>query len=348
MNERMDRLFENLPSDVAVFINGYANIFYYSGFTSADAYLLLTRDERFIITDSRYFTQAKIEAPDFTLIDIKKGWKEIFGNIKETVIAFEEDKITYGEYNDVSNMAKQEFLPSQSLIDMPRRNKTRNEIEIIRQAEEKGDKAFIYLLEKLHTGMTEREAARLLENKMKELGAKTTSFDTISASGVRSCMPHGVASDKVIEKGDFLTLDFGCIYKGYCSDMTRTVVFGTPNSRQTEIYDIVLRAQTEAINGLTLGMNCSDADKIARDIIAYNGYGECFTHSLGHSVGIEIHESPNFSPKSHDVLEEGNVLSVEPGIYIDGELGVRIEDIKAVVEGEIVNLTHSPKELIVI
>ena len=107
----------------------------------------------------------------------------------------------------------------------------------------------------------------------------------------------------MIEKGDFLTLDFGCIYKGYCSDMTRTVVFGTPNSRQTEIYDIVLRAQTEAINGLTLGMNCSDADKIARDIIAYNGYGECFTHSLGHSVGIEIHESPNFSPKGGQCIK---------------------------------------------
>ena len=174
------------------------------------------------------------------------------------------------------------------------------------------------------------------------------SFDTIVASGVRSAMPHGVASDKVIENGDFVTFDFGCRYKGYCSDMTRTVVVGKADSKQKEIYDIVLKAQTTAIASLKNSMACSDADKVARDIITDAGYGENFGHSLGHSVGIEIHEMPVFSPKSTDVLQNGNVLSVEPGIYIDGWGGVRIEDLVAVSDGEIVNLTASPKDLIVI
>ena len=161
-------------------------------------------------------------------------------------------------------------------------------------------------------------------------------------------MPHGVATDKVIEKGDFLTMDFGCVYKGYCSDMTRTVVFGEPTQKQREVYETVLRAQTEVLLNVKVGMKCVDIDATARKVILEAGYGDNFTHSLGHSVGIDIHESPVFSPKSEDYLEMGNVLSVEPGIYIDGEFGVRIEDLIAVTDSGIINLTHSPKELIII
>ena len=200
----------------------------------------------------------------------------------------------------------------------------------------------------LKKGISERDVAIELESYMKRQGASGLSFETIAASGLRSAMPHGTASGKLIGKGDFLTLDFGCVYKGYCSDMTRTVVFGTPDAKQREVYDLVLKAQNTALDSIKSGMNCSDIDKLARDVIVDGGYGEYFTHSLGHSVGVEIHENPVFSPKSTDILEDGCVLSVEPGIYIDGWGGVRIEDLIAVCDGEIINLTHSPKELIVI
>jgi Xaa-Pro aminopeptidase len=161
-------------------------------------------------------------------------------------------------------------------------------------------------------------------------------------------MPHGVASDKIIEKGDFLTLDFGCILDGYCSDMTRTVVMGTPDSRQKEIYDIVLKAQTETIKGLSAGKKCSDCDAIARNIIKDAGYGDNFGHGTGHSVGIEIHESPSLSPKSPDILTPGNIITVEPGIYIENFGGVRIEDLVQITSENVVNLTKSEKDLLII
>jgi len=165
---------------------------------------------------------------------------------------------------------------------------------------------------------------------MRKKGAEGLSFETIVASGVRGAMPHGTASEKIIKSGEMVTIDFGCVLDGYCSDMTRTVAIGTPDSRMKEIYDVVQSAQTAAIAGIRAGVKCSDADKIARDIIKDAGYGENFGHSLGHSVGIEIHESPNLSPKSKDTLAPGNVVTVEPGIYIENLGGVRIEDVVAV------------------
>ena len=349
MRSRIDRLFNGLPDGCGVFISGYPNIFYYSGFTSEDAFLLMTKTERYIITDSRYFIQAKIQSPDFELIDIKKGWEYIFNLIDCDTIRFEENKLTYGMYQRIlGNIKNKEFVAGQCDIDKPRRIKDKEEIRLISEAEKIGDEAFSHILKILKTGISERDVAIELESYMKRQGASGLSFETIAASGLRSAMPHGTASGKLIGKGDFLTLDFGCVYKGYCSDMTRTVVFGAPDAKQKEVYDLVLKAQNTALDSIKLGMNCSDVDKLARDVITDGGYGEYFTHSLGHSVGVEIHENPVFSPKSTDFLEDGYVLSVEPGIYIDGWGGVRIEDLIAVCDGEVINLTHSPKELIVI
>ena len=182
---------------------------------------------------------------------------------------------------------------------------------------------------------------------MRKNGASRTSFDTIVASGVRSSMPHGVASGEVIEDGDFVTMDFGCVLDGYCSDMTRTVVVGHCSEKQREIYDVVLKAQLAAIAEAAAGKKCSDIDSAARGIIEDAGYGKNFGHSLGHSVGIEIHEMPCFAPKSGDVAEKNNVITVEPGIYIENFGGVRIEDV--IVIGETAqNLTKSAKELIII
>ena len=347
MLSRIDKLVKGLEDDRAVLISGYPNIFYYSGFTSEDAYLLISKDMRLIITDSRYTIQAKEQAKDFDVIDISEGWEKIFGNVHKEKICFEEEKMTVGEYEKLKEAASGKvFFKAQSMIDEPRRVKDETELGIIADAERIGDEAFSHILGFVRTGMTEREVALELETYMKKNGASDLSFTTIAASGARSAMPHGTATDKVIENGDFLTLDFGCVYKGYCSDMTRTVVIGKASARQREVYDIVLKAQERAINGIYMGIPCAEADAIARHVIEEAGYGKNFGHALGHSVGIEIHERPNFSPKSKDVLEEGNVLSVEPGIYIDGFGGVRIEDLIAVSGGEIKNFTHSPKELI--
>lgn len=348
MLERIERLFHKTGTDCAVLIKGFANVFYYSGFTSEDGYLLITPNKRFIITDSRYFVQAGLEAPDFTLVDIRKGWGEIFKPVTEDVVKFTDDAFSVREYNAIKKDVVKTFVTAQSEIDFPRRVKDKGEIARIKEAEAIGDSAFSYILPKLKVGMTELEIAVEIEGFMRRCGAAKTSFDTICASGVRSCMPHGVATDKVVEKGDFLTMDFGCVYKGYCSDMTRTVVFGEPTKKQCEVYDTVLRAQNEVLGSLKVGMACVDADTIARKVIMEAGYGDNFTHALGHSVGIDIHESPVFSPKSKDTLEIGNVLSVEPGIYIDGEFGVRIEDLIAVTEDGVINLTESPRELIII
>ena len=347
MQSRIEKLLNNIGAGRAAFISGGANIRYYSGFTSEDAFLMISENRQMLITDSRYYVQARQQSPDFELVKLEDGWGKIFASVSEDEIAFEENIITCGFYDRLKKKAgKKSFIRMQKEIESPRRNKDEGEIKLISEAEEIGSRAFLQIIEVLHAGMTERDVALKLEYYMKKQGATALSFDTIAASGVRSSMPHGTATDKIIEKGELLTLDFGCVYEGYCSDMTRTVVIGEPDARQKEIYDTVLAAQNAAIEGLYQGIACSEADELARKVIRDAGYGDNFGHSLGHSVGLEIHESPNLSPKSRDELENGNVLSVEPGIYIDGWGGVRIEDLIAVVDGRIVNLTTAPKNLI--
>lgn len=350
MQSRIDKLRSLLNDDEAALISGYPNIFYYSGFTSEDAYLLISHDMQLLITDSRYTIQAKEQAAGFEIIDIKTGFDNVFSRVKESRIGYEEDKMTVGEYKRLwKKLAPhQDFIRLQKTINEPRRIKDFEEIKKIAEAEKIGDMAFEYILPRIKAGRTEREIALELEFFMKKQGASALSFDTIAASGKRSAMPHGMASGKVIEKGDFLTLDFGCVFEGYCSDMTRTVVVGNADERQREIYDIVLSAQKSAIEAVCEGRRCSDIDAAARDIIKNAGYGDNFGHGLGHSVGIEIHEMPSFSPKCRDIIENGNVITVEPGIYIESFGGVRIEDLIVVENGRARNLTFSPKELIIL
>lgn len=348
MHNRVDKLCEKLHDNEAVLISGYPNIFYYSGFTSEDAYLLISHDTRIIVTDSRYTIQAKEQAKGFDLIDIKDGFEKIFSKTNAKYIGYEENVMSVREYKRLrTNLrANQDFVEMQNIINEQRKIKDAGEIKKIAEAEKIGDAAFSHVLKEIRAGKTEREIALLIEFFMKKQGASALSFDTIAASGKRSAMPHGVATDKLIENGDFLTLDFGCVFEGYCSDMTRTVVVGKADERQKEIYNIVLRAQTEAINEVREGVKCSAVDAIARDIIKNVGYGDNFGHGLGHSVGIEIHEAPSFAPKCSETVKNGYIMSVEPGIYIDGFGGVRIEDLIVVENGKALNLTHSPKELI--
>jgi Xaa-Pro aminopeptidase len=348
MLNRVDKLRELLNDDEAALISSYPNIFYYSGFTSEDAYLLISHERQLLVTDSRYTIQAHEQAPDFEVVDIKIGFEEIFRKVKETHIGYEEAHMTVAEYKKLWKKlgSQKDFIELQKVINQSRRIKDLREIEKIAEAEKIGDAAFEYVLPRIKVGRTEREIALELEFFMKNQGATALSFDTIAASGKRSAMPHGMASEKVIENGDFLTLDFGCVFEGYCSDMTRTVVVGKADERQKEIYDIVLTAQKSAIEAIEAGKKCSEVDAVARGIIKERGYGDNFGHGLGHSVGIEIHEMPSLSPKCHDIIENGHILTVEPGIYIEDFGGVRIEDLIIVEDGKARNLTFSPKELI--
>lgn len=344
--ERTDKIRKLFADCEGVIVSGFANIFYYSGFTSEDATLVITKDRQILATDFRYIEQAKQQAPYFEIYDIANGLNKLFEGLKEEVFGFEENVVTVSEFARLQKFVKK-LVPMSQKISYPRRVKDKFEIEKIAKAEELAKDALLNTLPKIKAGVSEREIAREIEFYMLRNGAEKTSFETIVASGVRSSMPHGTASGKEICEGDFVTIDFGCALDGYCSDMTRTFVLGKCSSRQCEIYETVLKAQTEAISAIEVGKNCAEIDKTARDIIENAGYGKNFGHSLGHSVGIEIHESPNFSPKSTDVLEEGNVITVEPGIYIDGFGGVRIEDV-VVIGKNTRNLTDFTKELIII
>ena len=350
MLSRVDRLRECLKDSESVLISSGQNIFYYSGFTSEDANLLISHDKQLLITDSRYTIQAREQAPDFEIIDSVGCFKNILKSIPQSYIGFEENYVSVNQYRKRQRDAGDEktLVPMQKRIDALRQIKDDEEIRRIAEAERIGDEAFSYILDKIKPGVTEREIALELEFFMKKQGASALSFETIAASGVRSAMPHGAASQKVIEKGDLLTLDFGCVYEGYCSDMTRTVAVGSVSDRQREIYEIVLKAQLAALDVIKPGMRCAEVDKTARDIIKAAGYGDNFGHSLGHSVGIQIHETPVFSAKSKDAVKAGHVITVEPGIYVDGFGGVRIEDLVVVTEDGIQNLTRSPKELLVV
>lgn len=343
---RTDKLREKLREGEGVILTGYANIFYYSGFTSGDALVFITKDRQVLVTDSRYTEQAKLEAYNFEIRDVTEGIAKIASLLDCEVLGFEENVVTVSQLADFQKFGKK-LVPMQDTISYFRRIKDEREIRKIAAAESLGDAAFSHFLENFEYGMTERDVALMLEFYMRKNGASGTSFDTIVASGKRSCMPHGVATDKVIGIGDFVTLDFGCRLDGYCSDMTRTLVVGKCSERQREIYDTVLRAQKAALDMIAPGVKCSDIDKAAREVITEAGFGNNFGHSLGHSVGIEIHERPAFAPRSDEITEIGNVITCEPGIYIPGFGGVRIEDVVVIGENTR-NLTKSSKELTIL
>ncbi|MDY3929634.1 MAG: aminopeptidase P family protein [Clostridia bacterium] len=343
---RCDKLRKLFSDDEIIYISSYPNVFYYSNFTSEDAFLVITKERQILFTDSRYTIQAHLQAPDYEIIDISERNKTI-KELKEEVLCYEEDNITVKQYETLKTLNKT-LKPYTSVIKKPRTVKDKYELLKIAKAEQLGDEAFSYILNRISPGRSEREIALELEFFMRKNGADALSFETICASGIRSAMPHGTASDKIIEKGDLLTMDFGCILDGYCSDMTRTVIVGQADERQKEIYDIVLKAQLAALEVLKAGVKCSDADMAARKVITDSGYGKNFGHSTGHSVGIEIHELPVLSAKSTDILETGNVVTVEPGIYIEGFGGVRIEDLVQITSEKAVNLTKSEKKLLII
>jgi Xaa-Pro aminopeptidase len=226
--------------------------------------------------------------------------------------------------------------------------KTAKEIETISRAAALGDRCFSHILGFIEPGMTEKRIAEEIERFLYDGGAEGLAFDTISVSGERSCLPHGEPTDKVIQKGEFLTLDFGAVIDGYCGDMTRTVAIGFVTDEMKRVYDTVLEAQLAAIDFIKAGVACFNADKVARDIIANAGYGEYYPHGLGHGVGTLVHEAPTLNSKSSEILEKDMVITIEPGIYIPNKFGVRIEDLAIVTDFGIINKVESKKDLIIL
>lgn len=338
----------------ALLISSPYNMRYISGFTGGTGMLYISLSNKAVITDSRYTNQALLECKNsnFEVIEITKG--DYISEINKLIekdnvesLGFEAEHVLVSRFIKFNNGLKCNHLVNvESKVDELRQVKTPEEIENLKHAEAISDIAFSKILDVIKPGITEIEVGATLEYYMKMEGAEGLSFDTIVASGIHSSMPHAGVSNKKIEYGDFVTMDFGCIYNGYCSDMTRTVVVGKADEEQKKVYDIVLKAQLAALDYIRAGRKCSDVDKVARDIISNEGYGHCFGHGLGHSVGLFIHEEPRLSYTSDSILKAGMSQTVEPGIYIKDKFGVRIEDMVIITEDGYINTSHSPKNLI--
>ncbi|GGA22305.1 M24 family metallopeptidase [Paenibacillus physcomitrellae] len=327
---------------------------YLTGFTGSAGYVLITADKAYLLTDFRYMTQAPQQAVDFEVIeehrqdtlDIIKGLLEA-GKVKR--LGFENELMSYSTYVKYSEALKPfELVPASGLVEEIRMFKDEEELAVMKEAADVADRAFLHMIDVIKPGITELDGALELEFFMRKNGASATSFDTIFASGERSALPHGAASSKVVGTGELLTMDFGALLKGYCSDITRTVMVGKPSEKQQEIYNIVLEAQLHTLEHLRPGMTGREADALARDVITRHGYGDQFGHSTGHGLGMEVHEAPNLSKVSDTVLKPGMVVTVEPGIYIPGFGGVRIEDDVVITETGVRRLTESTKELIIL
>ena len=325
---------------------------YLSGFTGSTGYVIISEKEAGFVTDFRYTEQASVQCKGFEIIKNESPLVEYLSYTIEKYgikkLAFEDNFMTVDFYEKLRKKikAKTEMIPLEEKIGEIRIIKDDDELENIKKAAEIADLAFLHILDYIKPGVKEMDIALELEYFMKKHGSSNNSFEFIVASGNRSSMPHGVATDKKINNGDLLTLDYGCVYNGYCSDMTRTIVVGKATDEQKRIYSIVLKAQEEALLKIKAGVLGKEVDKIARDIITEAGYGDNFGHGLGHGVGLAVHEEPRLSPTGNRVLEKNMVVTNEPGIYIPGFGGVRIEDLIVVGKDKPIILSKSPKELI--
>ena len=363
----------------AVLINNPSNLYYYTGFTGGEAMFLMpvngdimstyafelcgiSNDSRvitndwpdgYVITDSRYYEQVEKECEGLQLVKWEsKGMaatiQELLSEDKKIQIVLEDD-MNLAQYMKLTEVCKNcAFALGSKWIQKPRMVKDAEELAKLEQAEHIGDAAFTHILDVLKPGVSEREIALELEFFMKKQGASKLSFDTIVASGANGSMPHAQVTDRVLQSGDFVTMDFGCVYQGYCSDMTRTVAIGTPTDEMKKVYQIVLDANLRAMEQITAGKRCNEIDAVARDYIREQGYGEYFGHGLGHGVGLDIHEEPRFSPKCDVITQENMVITDEPGIYLPGQFGVRIEDLVVVKENGYQKLSQSEKKLIIL
>lgn len=355
IQERLYNLRKILKKNTAALISSDINRRYITGFNSSAGTVLLTRDKAFFLIDFRYFEKAKKCVEEFEVILAERLYNQINDLLKENKIGeilIESQSITVSGLKKLkSTLSDFEILDdeilSESLSKM-RSIKSKGEFEFIKKAQSITDKAFSHILNFIKVGKTEKEIALELEFFMRKIGSEGVAFDTIAVSGENSSLPHGVPTEKPLKKGDFLTMDFGAAFGGYCSDMTRTVAIGDITDEQKAVYNTVLKAQMAALNFIGPDKSCKDVDKIARDIIYNAGFEGCFGHGLGHSVGLEIHENPACNTRDETKLEPGMIMTVEPGIYLEGKFGVRIEDMVLITEKGVENLTESSKELFIL
>ena len=332
----------------AFYVTAPENRYYLSGFSGTSGALLLCRDHSYLITDFRYTRQASLECPGFTIIEAPGNGIEALAGLCRAdhvpQLGCEGDNLTYTQYQNLQKgLTEVELKPVSGVVEGLRQHKDVDELRCIAEAVRIADRAFAQITAYIRPGVAEVEVALELEFLIRRMGADGIGFATIVASGTRSALPHGVASAKIIETGDLVTLDFGAVYRGYHSDITRTVVVGQVRPMQQKIYNIVLEAQLTGIAAVKAGVQASEVDRTARAIIKKNGYGDYFGHGTGHSLGLNIHESPSLSTKDDTVLRAGMVVTVEPGIYLPDWGGVRIEDTVLVENDGCRILTGLPK-----
>lgn len=354
MIERVNKLQAQLEENEidALLVTKRENIRYLSGFTGSSGVIVITSDSASFITDFRYTEQANDQVKGYDIIELDTSLIKSVADVvsRESIkrLGIEQDAMTVGQYRTYEKEVDVQLIETSGIVEKLRLIKDESEIKIMKEAAAIADAAYTHIQTFIRPGRTEREVANELEMFMRSKGADSSSFDIIVASGLRSALPHGVASDKVIQTGELVTLDFGAYYKGYCSDITRTLAIGPVSDELRQIYDTVLRAQLAGVEGIRAGITGIEADALTRDIIKEAGYGEYFGHSTGHGLGMEVHEAPGLSFRSDTVLEPGMVVTIEPGIYINGVGGCRIEDDVVITEDGCYLLTQSPKELITI
>lgn len=359
MNEFAQRLLDKIPEDGAFAILRPENRRYLTGITSSNGMLLISREKQAFYTDFRYITMANNDIrPGYEVCLLKKSFaatlaEDLPASVK--TLYFEDTFLTYREYKAFEDAlaSRVTLVGDEKILSDLRVVKSAEELDKIRKAQSFTDAAFAhicqFIAENWKSGkLTEQRIATEIDYAMKCAGASNPSFDTIVAAGENGSKPHAVPSDRVIRHGDMITMDFGAMYDGYCADMTRTVAVGAVSEKQKKIYDTVLAAQLNALEKLHAGMKGCEVDALARDVITSAGYGDAFGHSLGHGVGLMIHEAPNFAPRFEGIIPAGAILSVEPGIYLADDCGVRIEDIVMVTDEGCINLTASPKELMIL
>ena len=337
----------------AVLISNSANVRYMSGFSGSEADLVITKDSAYIFCDSRYTLQAGIECPNYTVLNTADGIYNLLNKIiaeeKVRILGIEDRSISFAAYNSMAKSVTGASLAAiGGLVTDLRIIKDESEISSLKRAAWIADRAFSHVLPLISEGMKETEVAAELEYSMRKDGAENIAFETVVASGLNSAKPHGTASEKLLEKGDFIVMDYGCVVNGYCSDITRTVALGEISAAHKNLYNTVLFVQTKMLSLIRAGMTCAEADAIARRYFALFGCDKNFTHALGHGVGIDIHEQPTLNRRSAHTITDNMVITVEPGLYFDGFFGVRIEDTVVISGGKPYVLTSSPKELIII
>ena len=327
---------------------------YASGYQLAEGVAILAEDGCRYFTDSRYIEAAEQNITGFGVQQIDREHSlslllsDAIRSFGIKTIGYEDGVLTASQLQRFRDQLPAELVPAQEAISAPRKSKEPCEIEMLKKAQEITDRAFADLLNVIHAGMTEKELQAELIYRLYKFGGEGLSFDPIVVSGANTSMPHGVAGDKPLAFGEFVTMDFGCKFGGYCSDMTRTLALGFISDEMHEVYDTVLSAQEAGIASASAGVAGKAVDSAARRIIENAGYGAYFGHAFGHSLGLEIHESPNCSPVNEEAIPCGAVCSAEPGIYLPGKFGVRIEDVIVFHDGGCEDITRSPKKLLIL